>query len=1744
MITQDFVDKFSAQKLGNESALGFVSQSDDFVASTVVDIGTSLWNSIIAVPKLLGINTDEYRVDTYDVLKSVNEDWANYYAESKDAVEMASFIGGLLLPAGAAMKGMKILQAGKLGFYPTFLNEGTQAARISELQKMLELGGKSTVEYRNLRWKILATNAGQETLQNAGAELAIIGTMNQHAYMEDYLKDPIKNIAIGLTIGGVIGSGLGQIAIRKTLAESLGSTATEALGKVQSKLVDIPLGISDVDKVQRFSVNAQILHGIAEDTTQTPLTRDIAIDFARMWEGRAGQLEQTSVFGTALKGLKDIEAKKQAREIMLSDAAYGANRVELTTFDDREFMLRKRPGKEFFTDEAEKVAGIKFDRLAEYSRETRASLISSSGLERLKPDWEELMKNVYKISYSPFHKAWIPVSQIANYSRAVDTGATQWEKIPAILRPNPDAFAEFATREVPTAKADKYWINTLGSVDNAALEYKVFIANGDLGVQNAWLSRIAILTEDNKFLPAIYLVPDVTGEVTIGQIKKQGRLVSISELEEHLASKKTQLVKEMVTQGSSIQEIGIRLNVSSSAIERMLMTGEALAQQDGWRLYTSARSIEENYLSQKGRMLDFTTNGKRVASLYNRNADMSARLDSKFIREQNLGIMVDIIAGSKSAIIKQLYEVLDADRRTWDIFDEQLANIVNEKAGSFFFTSADFASRRMGDIGHIASVKGQELFGVFNNVSQRELTPLATKTREILTTQAGLNEFNETINILTSTSGYRNIDEVTGQLYRLVEQEPGTFVRSPIYKPNGGLLKPSDAVLSWIKEMKRVGGELFQFKNTVNKIQGFKELNDIGLWIPTFNPANKFISYVIDNQAAEGASRVKLLAGKSPEELASLERNWKSQSGNDARYSLVTKAEQEDYNFWQMRQDPIEMDFADITKFHSGASGLAITPMDDTFATTVIENLHNRIIHYGRKLQEMYLSDIMTQLDDMSALNQKYIGNQPILAGKIGLAQREDAARAIKNVLLGNSQLGNYSTWKTINNGFTSMVEWGSRKTQELYKGLLSKEVGERDFVKMQKELGNMGIASPFGNFNEFQLANAERIEAAKRISIVPADMKGDIRVFAPGKPFDLLKDGKVVGRAYVEQVGTDLKIHDIAATGGKGAFGLKTLQEFGTSLKELFPGIETVSGLRVTGMREAKFMKSIEEIKDLVNKKIITQEEADIRIEKFTTTAPLSFVDFSVVERRKEAARMDSLLVGALARKNNISSASAEQIIATGNSVLATLALRVLETGHAFVTAVSWPIMTLPELLTKMPKTFMGNAATGEAIEAMFPARAIYDGIRWRHSDAAKPHIERWIKEGFGKPIVSEATDLNQMLSSGAQGIVGKINKIVNSDFIKTLSTPSDFAEKETRLWSLSVGYQIARRLYPGISDEGADLFAKQFLTKTVGNYYAAQRPAMFQGTFGVAIGLFQTYMLSWAQQMYRGIEDRQFKALASQMLSQAGLFGMSSLPMYDMFSKTIGEHFSDKHYDLSTGTYRALPDQAAEFLIYGLPASLGVGVYTRGDLQPRLPFVGQQNPLDTIAAINASRQFIGATGHSLSKVYEANGLGDRFRGLLEGISMQSLSRPLARIVETVPLPDGKGGFRAVGAISREGNTIATSEEIWSGPGLMSRLLTSRAAEEQVKREVDYLNSFYGAVDYKNRKKATEALKSSIRSGTLDDATLENTSREYLRTGTSTGWTAALNEALATSEGGIDYKLGKRLRSGSPLQLMIQENY
>ncbi len=336
--------------------------------------------------------------------------------------------------------------------------------------------------------------------------------------------------------------------------------------------------------------------------------------------------------------------------------------------------------------------------------------------------------------------------------------------------------------------------------------------------------------------------------------------------------------------------------------------------------------------------------------------------------------------------------------------------------------------------------------------------------------------------------------------------------------------------------------------------------------------------------------------------------------------------------------------------------------------------------------------------------------------------------------------------------------------------------------------------------------------------------------------------------------------------------------------------------------------------------------------------------------------------------------------------------------------------------------------------------------------------------------------------------------------------------------------GGMLAKRLYPELDDLGVTIFARDFMDKAVGNFHASQRPVFFQGTLGVALGLFQTYSLTLGQNIYRHLEMKNYKALGVAALTQSGIFGIGSMPGFHAVSNLIGEHFSDQHVDLTTGTYRALGDDAAETVLYGLPSLAGLGTHTRGDANFRIPGLTGDN----VVAINFAKQAAQSVATVAGSVGQGNNAGQAF---MEALSLQSLSRPLARSAELA------SGY----SVTRAGNTVQTPEEVWTTTGVMARVLGTRPVTETKLREADQLNRFYGAIDRKARQDVIKEIRTGIRNSDFSDEKLSKAAEEYFRKGgTPTGWRSAVNTALAKTETSGKEIFIEKLKPDSPLQFMI----
>jgi hypothetical protein len=507
----------------------------------------------------------------------------------------------------------------------------------------------------------------------------------------------------------------------------------------------------------------------------------------------------------------------------------------------------------------------------------------------------------------------------------------------------------------------------------------------------------------------------------------------------------------------------------------------------------------------------------------------------------------------------------------------------------------------------------------------------------------------------------------------------------------------------------------------------------------------------------------------------------------------------------------------------------------------------------------------------------------------------------------------------------------------------------------------------------------------------------------------------------------------------------------------------------------------------------------------------------------------MDEYLAKQLYHVERISQAPnlTPRVVALGNSLAATFLLKVLELGQPLVNMLSLPILTSAAIQQRFSAEFAG--ATLSPTFRTEVVKSMYEGVRYLgHPEYAK-YRKMGNELGIFTPVVSEVSEMMQLTRSFNPGAMQRVENALQSKLVELLSVGSNWSEKASREVAFAVGVRLAKKAYPGIGDHGVMTFARNFVDTAIGNYTPVQRPTVFQGTMGVAMGLFQTYFVTLAQQIYRGIELRDFKALAKMMLMQGSVFGAKSLPGFNPVSELIGEHFSDQNYDLTTGTYRALPEPMADILLYGLPSNLGPAVYSRGDIQPRLPNIA--GGLQNLAAVNIVKSAWAAGDRMLLAAKE---IGDAGAGmaLMEALSVQSISRPVARVSE---LFTGH-------SVTSNGKEIAGPEEIYTVPGITARVFAMRSLTESKAREAYHLNRMYGAVDKENRQTAIVTLKNHIRSGTLSPEIVERVQEKYMRTGSPQGWRSAINTAMAETDRPGVSAVRSYLSPRSPANLMVDD--
>lgn len=333
---------------------------------------------------------------------------------------------------------------------------------------------------------------------------------------------------------------------------------------------------------------------------------------------------------------------------------------------------------------------------------------------------------------------------------------------------------------------------------------------------------------------------------------------------------------------------------------------------------------------------------------------------------------------------------------------------------------------------------------------------------------------------------------------------------------------------------------------------------------------------------------------------------------------------------------------------------------------------------------------------------------------------------------------------------------------------------------------------------------------------------------------------------------------------------------------------------------------------------------------------------------------------------------------------------------------------------------------------------------------------------------------------------------------------TGNRFAEQMNRAVSARIMDKITGvAVKAGVMDaKTANTYINTFVNRTQANITASQRPQMFQGPLGQAIGLFQSYQFNIMQQLLRHVGEGNAKDALTLMGLQGSVYGAAGLPGYQAINThVIGNASGNKeHKDLYTATNGALGKSLGDWVTYGLASNmfidpdLKINLYSRGDISPRTMTVVPTNLAD-IPVVGAWAKVLGAAKGTLDNV---QGGGDVWNSLLTGIEQQGVSRPMKGLAQALR---GIGEGNMSHSQSGSGNIIAANDFL--SLANLSRLSGAKPFDEAVTQDALFRMQTYQAKDRAQRDKLGKAIRTTVTGGgDPSSEQMENFMESYAKIG------------------------------------------
>lgn len=475
-------------------------------------------------------------------------------------------------------------------------------------------------------------------------------------------------------------------------------------------------------------------------------------------------------------------------------------------------------------------------------------------------------------------------------------------------------------------------------------------------------------------------------------------------------------------------------------------------------------------------------------------------------------------------------------------------------------------------------------------------------------------------------------------------------------------------------------------------------------------------------------------------------------------------------------------------------------------------------------------------------------------------------------------------------------------------------------------------------------------------------------------------------------------------------------------------------------------------------------------------------------------------------------------------NGALAATTLR-MDFANSIINTISTPIMIGTEMasirnLAKNDPELVGKLAEltsvtvpGQAGQSMPSTSKLIGKAIWNFFGKDKDALlKRFEQNGDIKTDMRQYFDALDDLAFKPTAAPNKLMDSMSAGVEKMAKiTGNNFAEQLTRFVSADVMRQLSEPLVTAgrLSLQEQNSYISSFVNRVQGNYISSQRPVIFQGTTGAAVGLFQTYAFNVLQQLLRHVENRDQKALWTFAGLQSSVYGLNGLPFFDAINThLIGQMAAGnpEHRDAYTAA-AGFNHELGNWLLYGTASAFPLfgdkspALYTRGDINPRNLTILPILPWD-IPAVSASIKLFN-TVKTFGKTVA--GGGDTGQAMLQALEHQGWNRPLAGFAQVI----AGQTTTSKGSLISSANDMETTamlsnipERLFSVQGA-SRLLGARPMDEAVALNQYYRMKTYDAADRARIADVGQAVKTKLYNNQMpDDGEMQKFMHDYATSG------------------------------------------